>query len=279
MRNRSTHAALIIAAGTALVLLWIFNRPPTGDTVASPAAVTAKFEEIVFGNDFGPDSERVVKWGTSIKIVIATAIPDRLRQDLSDILSQARQLTGIDMRLAKKGGRNSIYVHYAPHAQFVPILRRFYPSRSKSLDWLRSASCFFSGIPRSYEYKWAVIGIADDLGEKETRSCIFEEIYQGLGPGKNSNALPPSIAMIDRQFMTSSGCGRNSLRTFRPWWGILLTIFPGLQVLGQKRRRQFSAIIPPWNLSGRTCRNWHRSMCAAQRNCRTNCSRPGNRLK
>ena len=195
---RVACAAFIAAAGLGLVLLWAFNRPgplPL-DHIASPAALTAKFEEIVFGNDFGPDSERVVKWGTSIKIVIATAIPDRLRQDLSDILSQARRLTGIDMRLAKKGGRNSIYVHYAPHAQFVPILRRFYPSRSKSLDWLRSASCFFSGIPRSYEYKWAVIGIADDLGEKETRSCIFEEIFQGLGPGKNSNALPPSISSI-----------------------------------------------------------------------------------
>ena len=195
---RVSCAAFIAAAGLGLVLLWAVNRPgplPL-DHVASPAALTAKFEEIVFGNDFGPDSDSVFKWGASIKIVIATAFPNRLRRDLSDIISQARRLTGIDMRLAKKGGRNSIYVHYAPHAQFVPIVRRFNPSRSTSLNWLRSVDCFFSGIPRSHEYKWAVIGIGDDLGVQETRSCIFEEVYQGLGPGKNSNALPPSISSI-----------------------------------------------------------------------------------
>jgi len=189
-------AAFIIAAGLGLLMLWVIDRYgfQPQDRVATPAAITEKFEEIVFGNDFGPDSRSVYKWGASIKIVIATPFPDRLHRDLSDILFQARRLTGIDIRIAKKGGRNSIQVHYAPHAQFGLILQRFYPSRTKSLDWLRSVECFFSGIPRSHEYRRAVIGISNELGEKESKSCIFEEIYQGLGPGKNSNALPPSIS-------------------------------------------------------------------------------------
>ena len=196
MRNRTTHTALIIAAGTALVLLWIINRPPTGDTVASPAAVTAKFEEIVFGRDFGDDRETIKKWGPSINVVVTRDFPNQLRRDLLDILSEARRITGIDIRLARESGQGTITVHYAPHAQFVPIVRRFNPSRSTSLDWLRSASCFFSGILHNSEFKRSVIGLGNDLGANGTRSCIFEEVYQGLGPGKNSNALPPSISTI-----------------------------------------------------------------------------------
>ena len=193
--RRVASAGFIAAVGLGLVLLWAVNRPlplPL-DHVASPTALAAKFEETVFGNDIDGDIDAVFKWGASIDVVIVTAIPHRLRRDLSDIISQARRITGIDIRLAKKGRKGTIYVHHTRHAQFVPIVRRFDPSRLGKTRWLRTVSCFFYGIPRNYELKQAVIGIADDLGEQATRSCIFEEFYQGLGPAKDSVALLPSI--------------------------------------------------------------------------------------
>ncbi|MDX1483777.1 MAG: DUF2927 domain-containing protein [Alphaproteobacteria bacterium] len=185
---------MIVGVGAALVLLWAINRPASLVRVATPTALSAKFERVVFGRDSGPDRETVTKWGASIGIVIATPLPDYLRQTLQDTLSELKRLSGLNIGLARGADDGTIEIHYARHADFASIVRRFDPFRTKSLSWLRSVNCFFSGILNNHKFERAVIGIADDLGEQGAKSCVLEELYQGLGPGKDSMALLPSIS-------------------------------------------------------------------------------------
>jgi hypothetical protein len=194
---RQANTLIIFGIAAALIFLWNINRRTMEGEMADPAALAAKFEETVFGNEFGADYQAVIKWDTSINISVSTTIPPQARQDLEDIVDKARKLTGIDVRLSNDRVAPNIGFHYAAHAQFVDIIRHFDPTRPTSVNWTKFHGCYFSGILEFYKFTRAIVVVANDLGKAKTRSCIFEEFYQGLGPGKDSTALLPSITSSD----------------------------------------------------------------------------------
>ncbi len=203
--RRVTSAGFIVAVGLGLVLLWWINHPPPLDHVAAPAALAAKFEETVFGRDFRADVTRVYKWKGPYLIRIHNPFPRFLRMNLGRHAEILEEITGLEFTVTPRPTDANVELYFIPDGVFPSIAQKFKPTANKNRKWLGAVSCFMitdgnpsgrSNIISRYTITRGVIGISATLPRKETESCLLEELYQGLGPGKNSNALPPSISSI-----------------------------------------------------------------------------------
>ena len=221
---------LVVAAG---LLFWGI-RPLPLNHLASPGALAAKFEETVFGNDSGPDIDRIFKWQEPYRISFQTPVPEYLLLSLLDYLPQLSRLTGLEMSYVGRSHSANVKAYYIDHASFTPLADAFNPYRKGNEEWMRSAACFFSNLPKDYIQRYkdfirarkdyvptpedyiveqGLMGIGNRLSVKVTKSCLLEELYQGLGPGKNTPSLRYSISHSDDDLAELSLNDKILLRT------------------------------------------------------------------
>ena len=205
MTRRKAYAHLIVGVGVgaALILLWAVNRPPITDAVASPPALTAKFEETVFGRDFRTDVTRVYKWKGPYLIKFHDPFPRFLRMSLGRQTEILEEITGLEFTVTPRPTDANVELYFIPDGEFPSTAQKLKPTAKNNRKWLGAVSCFMitdgnpfdrSDIISRYTITRGVIGISATLSRTESESCLLEELYQGLGPGKDSMALLPSIS-------------------------------------------------------------------------------------
>lgn len=202
-QRRSVFVILVFAT-VALTLLW-WGRPPTRDQLAGPEALTDKFEEIVFGRDFRRDVSRVYKWAGSYIVKLDANFPSDLVTSLHRNVAELERLTAIAFRIAGRGVGANVHIRFVPPHEFPKVVHEFQGLGKANTEWVTRAACFMvtdlapsTSRTRAARYSIGrgVIGISRRSTRKEARSCLLEKLYQGLGPAKNSNALPPSITSV-----------------------------------------------------------------------------------
>lgn len=202
--RRIALVAFIGAAGLGLVVLWAIDRyqPRPLDHVATPAALTEKFEEIVFGRDFRQDVTRVYKWKGPYRIRLRDPFPQSLRMSLERHIKKLREITGLEFSISQAAEKATVAIHILHDEEFQSLAQEFKSAARNKREWLNTITCFMitdgnplgrNDISSRYTITRGIIGISSNLSRTETESCLLEELYQGLGPGKDSLALLPSI--------------------------------------------------------------------------------------
>lgn len=204
-----------LMATLVLLAIAVFIRNQMDDPmtrIASADRLIQKFEETVFVSDLGGVFTIFRKWRKDIHIHVPKDLPSFLRESLTANIREIEPLTGLKITTTDSRGNATIAIYHVTSTEFRHIRWRP-PGVFQTLRYGTGleAGCFFSG---SYGVDRAIIGIGAEFGEKFRRSCLLEELYQGLGPGKNSEQIRPSISSIEELLTELSINDKILLRTY-----------------------------------------------------------------
>ena len=186
----------LLAASVILVAIVVLNQP-TLRTIARVDDLAEKFEETVFGSDDGWEVSKIFRWNGDIRIWLDHGLSASLRAKLWDYSGQLSILTGLRISASPTKDVANIHLYYVPRARFAEVVRRHGKISQPAISFIESVPCFAHVPNDRYILDRAVIGIGTLLSRRSTESCLLEELYQALGPAKNSWKLLPSISSGD----------------------------------------------------------------------------------
>jgi hypothetical protein len=192
LRHRRRRMLLTVAGvGLATALVLILGR---ADGIAPVDRLLAKFDETVFEDDFGGGWSRLYKWQGEMRIHLVPPFPPYLRRALGRYIPALRRITGLAIRVADNSADANVHIHHVPRKKFLGIARAFGFYNWTGMRTMGSVACFFSPEAGTYAHSAAVIGIDARQSKPFNESCLLEELYQGLGIGKNTDIIRPSIS-------------------------------------------------------------------------------------
>jgi hypothetical protein len=192
LRHRRRRMLLTVAGvGLATALALMLGR---ADGVAPVDRLLAKFDETVFENDYGGRWSRLYKWRGEMRIHPVPPFPPYLRRALGRYIPALRRITGLAIRVADNSADANVHIHYVSSDKFLGIVRAFGFYNWTDMRASAPPACFFSPEMGTYSKSAAVIGIRTGRSEVFDESCLLEELYQGLGIGKNTDIIRPSIS-------------------------------------------------------------------------------------
>ncbi len=223
------------------------DTPFTNEDVARNFERIAFYDEYVRGGGLtaangGPDVLR--KWVRPVRMQVefGASVPKAQRDtDSAAVASYAARLsrvTGHSIGLSDTGA--NFFVLFSSEddrAQTVARVRELAPDIGAATmalvsDPPRSIYCMvltFVGPGQSHTYNKAIALIRSEQPDLMRRSCIHEELAQGLGLGNDSNSARPSIFNDDEEFALLTTHDEALLRLlYHP------TLKPGMS-LGQAR--------------------------------------------
>lgn len=158
---------------------------------------------------------RIKKWTSPVRISVefgASVDADRRATDTREVTNYARRLarvTGHPISVSQSNANfHVLFMGEDDSAHIKPRIRALVPEISAAslaiFDNLpRGIHCLvlaFSGSQGGYDYARAVALIRDEHPDLLRRSCIHEEVAQGLGLGNDSPEARPSIFNDDDEF-------------------------------------------------------------------------------
>jgi hypothetical protein len=194
------------------------------DTQFTDTMLVRDFEAIALQEEYargaglrpsGGGESAVKKWGKPVRMALefgASVPADQRVVDRNSVLMYARRLAGITGHPITVSDRNPnfhvLFMGEDDREAIAPRIRALVPGIGDASlrlfdDLPRSIHCLviaFSEKPGGYEYGQAIAVIRAEHPEMLRRSCIHEEIAQGLGLANDSPRARPSIFNDDDEF-------------------------------------------------------------------------------
>ena len=221
-RDLETYYANIQADLLAQGLLRTDGGGP--DTPFTDTMLLRNFERIALAEEYERGAGlrpsrgelgRIKKWNKPVRVAVefGALVPEDQRAQNSNMVSQyVRRLAGISGHpIAMDGSDTNFHVLFMSEddkAEIAPRIRALVPDVNpaslKIFENLpRSIHCLviaFSETPGGYDYGEAIAVIRSEHPDLLRRSCIHEEMAQGLGLGNDSPQARPSIFNDDDEF-------------------------------------------------------------------------------
>jgi hypothetical protein len=221
-RDLETYYANIQADLLAQGLLRTDGGGP--DTPFTDTMLLRNFERIALAEEYERGAGlrpsrgelgRIKKWNKPVRVAVefGALVPEDQRVQNSNMVSQyVRRLAGISGHpIAMDGSDTNFHVLFMSEddkAEIAPRIRALVPDVNpaslKIFENLpRSIHCLviaFSETPGGYDYGEAIAVIRSEHPDLLRRSCIHEEMAQGLGLGNDSPQARPSIFNDDDEF-------------------------------------------------------------------------------
>jgi hypothetical protein len=194
------------------------------DTPFTDTMLVRNFERIALAEEYERGAglrpsrgelSRVKKWlqPVRVKIEFGALVPEDQRVPDTNMVTQyvnrLSRITGHPMSMnADNANFHVLFMSEDDKAEIAPRIRQLVPNVSPSalelFDRLpRSIHCLvlaFSEDPGGYAYGEAIAVIRSEHPDLLRRSCIHEEIAQGMGLGNDSPSARPSIFNDDDEF-------------------------------------------------------------------------------
>ncbi|MGH1413955.1 MAG: DUF2927 domain-containing protein [Pelagimonas sp.] len=194
------------------------------DTVFTDTMLVRNFEQIALAEEYErgaglkPSSgspSAVKKWTKPIRMVteFGAGVPkDQIAEDQARVEAYAARLariTGHPIQMnANDPNFHVLFMSEDDKTKIAPRIKQLVPDVTPSAltvfdDLPRSIHCLvvaFSDTPNGYDYGQAIAIIRSEHPDLLRRSCIHEEIAQGLGLGNDDPRARPSIFNDDDEF-------------------------------------------------------------------------------
>ncbi|MGR3503230.1 DUF2927 domain-containing protein [Pseudaestuariivita sp.] len=194
------------------------------DTPYSRLDLVRNFERIAFFDEYARGgglrqsdgrAGQLKRWGQPVRVGVTfgASVPDRARaRDRSEVQRYTQRLarvTGHPISFGAPGTNFHVFIASEDDRASLPAqVRQIVPNiNPAALDLFanlpRSIHCFviaFAGGPNPFEYTQAIALIRSEHPTLLRRSCIHEEIAQGLGLANDSPRARPSIFNDDDEF-------------------------------------------------------------------------------
>lgn len=194
-RNRLWTGAMLALAIAGALVWWWRDRPMPLDHLADVAAIAEKFEEVIFQTDHGRDFKRLYKWENRIVLFSKDKLPRNLQAALEVSIFSLSQLSGLEIDITDSPKGSNMFLHFSSRGDFRNIAAEFMKEKKGyEAQWTTTAMCYFLGVPNSWVFRRGLVVVGKNLPEHEARSCLLEELYQGIGPGKDSPRLRYTVS-------------------------------------------------------------------------------------
>ncbi|MFM2130789.1 MAG: hypothetical protein RL477_2335 [Pseudomonadota bacterium] len=188
-------AAMVALVAAGALVWWWRDRPMPLDHLADVAAIAEKFEDVVFQSDLGKDFKGLYKWENKIALLVKDKIPHSLRVTLKTTSLSLATYSGLKIDLTDSPTQANVFLYFLGRDDFQNIATEFMKDKGGyDPKWTSAAMCYFLGVPSHWIYRRGLIVVGKSLPERDARSCLLEELYQSLGPGKDSPRLRYSIS-------------------------------------------------------------------------------------
>jgi hypothetical protein len=194
-RNRLWAGGMVALAAAGTFIWWWRDRPMPLDHLADVAAITQKFEEIVFQSEHGGAFKGINKWAGRIILFPKSRLPEGLRAALETSIATISYLSGLEIVITDSPKASNLVLYFSNHKEFRNIASEFVGQREEQdATWTDTARCYFFGTSNRWIQRRGLIVVGNSLTELEAKSCLLEELYQGIGPGKNSRRLRYTVS-------------------------------------------------------------------------------------
>jgi len=193
------------------------------DTPFTADQLAQNFERIALYDEYQLQGDRFVarqtpsrlrRWTAPIRIQphfgasVDAAQESEDRAVLSTYATRLARVTGHPIRTVNSGGNyHVLYMNADSLTAAAPLLRQLVPGISaptirqiETLSRFTFCSVYAFSQPGSSEYVAAIAVIRDEHPDLLRRSCVHEEVAQGLGLPNDSPAARPSIFNDDEEF-------------------------------------------------------------------------------
>jgi hypothetical protein len=121
-------------------------------------------------------------------------MPNNLGASLTIYAGKIARFTGLDIRIVNTSRNVDIEVHVSDDGPFSEEDADLLRSQPYDLRWAEDTVCFFISGLLDWEVGRGIIIIDKGLPQGASQSCLLHELYQMIGPIKNSSALRYSIS-------------------------------------------------------------------------------------
>ncbi|GAB5446522.1 DUF2927 domain-containing protein [Gymnodinialimonas sp.] len=193
------------------------------DTPFSADDLAANFERIALYDEYQLQNGRFVarqtpstlrRWGAPVRLQPhfgASVEAGQMAEDrsvLSTYAARLSRLTGHPISTVNSGGNyHVLFMNADALATSAPLLRQLVPSINdatireiQNMGRLTYCSIFAFSLTGTSEYIAAIAVIRDEHPDLLRRSCIHEEVAQGLGLPNDSRTARPTIFNDDEEF-------------------------------------------------------------------------------
>jgi hypothetical protein len=193
------------------------------DTPFTARQLAANFERIALYDEYTLENGRFIerqtpsrlrRWSGPVRLeahfgpTVDAAQRAEDRSVLGTYATRLARVTGHPVRSVASGGNfHVLYMNTDALAASGPMLRRLVPGISdatvreiENLGRFTFCSVYAFSRPGSSEYVAAIAVIRDEHPDLLRRSCVHEEVAQGLGLPNDSPAARPSIFNDDEEF-------------------------------------------------------------------------------
>ncbi len=198
------------------VLILVLLAFPAGAAEQPNARqLTAFFEDVVFGSEYGSKGSAVIqKWTGPIRIRVSAMSGNMVakagggkelklakrrptKQEVAPIrkhLGALLKASGLTAEDAKKtGAKHNVFIQFVPrmamHAPF--LVPKAPPKLLKKLA--QPGVCYFLTAQSQGRIVWATIVVNNQLSERAMDACVLEEMTQILGLPNDSDLIKPSV--------------------------------------------------------------------------------------
>ncbi len=200
-RRGTALAALLLA----LALGACGTSAPTSQDLSDDDYVR-NFRTVAFFREFDPDQvEQVLtRWQEPLRIALVGDVNERYVEYVRLHLADLSALSGLDIALSDRADANVIVIlSPMPFERALDTYRADYRpffTSDRSMEAVTArmkteATCFARVLPGGDGdiITGAVVLIPTDQGRFVVRSCVIEELTQGMGLFNDSDAISPSI--------------------------------------------------------------------------------------
>lgn len=202
---------------TALVLLacLLLVRSVTNDPmreIADIEQLIAKFEETSFSSDENNHWNEFFRRKGPLRIYPDPGFPSFLRKPLFEYARELNTLTSVQIVVVEDPLTANTRIIHVPSGEFKNFeWRSWDPHFLVTPPRTGEIRCFFASSAPVVRF---LIGIGSEYSEQHRQSCLLEELYQGLGPGKNTSIIRPSISSNEDLLTELSINDKILLRTY-----------------------------------------------------------------
>ena len=196
------------------------DTPYTASTLENNFKQLAFYDEYARGKGFLRSSGkagRLRRWTRPVRLTtefgasVSSANRAKTNDVVTDYVIRLAKITGHDISISeKKPNFHVFFMGEDDRAQLISRVKEIIPNINRESIAIfenlpRSIHCLvfaFSGRDRRYEYTEAIALIRSEHPELMQKSCIHEELAQGLGLANDSPYARPSIFNDDDEFAT-----------------------------------------------------------------------------
>lgn len=193
---------VVVALAVGGYFWWERERPMPLDHLADAEAIAEKFNETVFGNEFSADDTHLFKWRGPYRLTIAAGAGEPLNGWIVGYLAELGRYAGIKLTHETRTDVANVKLFLVDRSQYRNVITLFDKNPTVTARRLEDHICFLHAKARNYIYFEKIIVIRKSLSATQARSCLLEELYQGLGPGKDSRKLRYSISASNGDNLT-----------------------------------------------------------------------------